>query len=82
MPEKIAYLDANGVPLVQRGEYTGGRYAYMDSNAQLGTILELWRTTSRAISIGRIRSVLCHSWQALLDQQAVLAKNPARPSIR
>ncbi|HEY0738277.1 MAG TPA: VOC family protein [Herpetosiphonaceae bacterium] len=41
MPEKIAYLDAKGVPLVQRGEYTGGRYAYMDGNAQLGAILEL-----------------------------------------
>jgi methylmalonyl-CoA/ethylmalonyl-CoA epimerase len=41
MPEKIAYLDAKGVPLVQRGEYTGGRYAYMDGTAQLGTILEL-----------------------------------------
>ncbi|HEY0603101.1 MAG TPA: VOC family protein [Herpetosiphonaceae bacterium] len=41
MPEKIAYLDAKGVPLVQRGEYTGGRYAYMDGNTQLGAILEL-----------------------------------------
>ena len=41
MSEKIAYLDAKGVPLVQRGEYTGGRYAYMDGNAQLGAILEL-----------------------------------------
>lgn len=41
MPDKIAYLSANGVPLVQRGEYTGGRYAYMDARAQLGCILEL-----------------------------------------
>lgn len=41
MKEKIAYLDSKGVPLVQRGEYTGGRYAYMDGTAQLGTILEL-----------------------------------------
>ena len=41
MKEKIAYLDAKGIPLVQRGEYTGGRYAYMDGTAQLGTILEL-----------------------------------------
>lgn len=41
MSEKIAYLDAKGVPLVQRGEYTGGRYAYMDGNNQLGAILEL-----------------------------------------
>ena len=41
MKDKIAYLDLKGVPLVQRGEYTGGRYAYLDGVAQLGTILEL-----------------------------------------
>jgi catechol 2,3-dioxygenase-like lactoylglutathione lyase family enzyme len=41
MPEKIAYLTSKGVPLVQRGDYTGGRYAYMDGVAQLGLILEL-----------------------------------------
>lgn len=41
MKEKLAYLDAKGAPLVQRGEYTGGRYAYVDSTTQLGTILEL-----------------------------------------
>jgi methylmalonyl-CoA/ethylmalonyl-CoA epimerase len=41
MQEKLAYLDARGIPLIQRGEYTGGRYAYVDGTAQLGTILEL-----------------------------------------
>ena len=41
MPEKVAYLEAKGLPLVQRGEYPGGRYAYIDGNAQLGAILEL-----------------------------------------
>lgn len=41
MGEKLAYLDAKGLPLVQRGEYTGGRYAYVDSAPQLGAILEL-----------------------------------------
>ncbi len=41
MQEKLAYLDAKGVALVQRGEYTGGRYAYVDSTAKLGTVLEL-----------------------------------------
>lgn len=41
MQEKIAYLDSKGIPLVQRGEYTGGRYAYLDGAAQLGTVLEL-----------------------------------------
>jgi methylmalonyl-CoA/ethylmalonyl-CoA epimerase len=41
MPEKTAYLSAAGLPLIQRGEYPGGRYAYFDSVAQLGAILEL-----------------------------------------
>ncbi len=41
MAAKTAYLDAKGLPLVQRGEYTGGRYAYFDGNTQLGIIIEL-----------------------------------------
>lgn len=41
MPEKVAFLDAKGIPLVQRGEYTGGRYAYFDGNRQLGAVIEL-----------------------------------------
>jgi len=41
MQEKVAYLDSKGIPLLQRGEYTGGRYAYLDGVAQLGTVLEL-----------------------------------------
>ena len=41
MPEKVAYLQAKGLSLVQRGEYPGGRYAYINGNAQLGAILEL-----------------------------------------
>jgi methylmalonyl-CoA/ethylmalonyl-CoA epimerase len=41
MSEKVAYLEAKGLALVQRGEYPGGRYAYVDGNAQLGAILEL-----------------------------------------
>ena len=41
MQEKVAYLASKGVPLLQRGEYTGGRYAYLDGIAQLGTVLEL-----------------------------------------
>lgn len=41
MKEKVAYLNSKGVPLVQRGEYEGGRYAYTDGVAQLGTIVEL-----------------------------------------
>ena len=41
MAEKVSYLAEQGVPLVQRGEYTGGRYAYVDGSAQLGVVLEL-----------------------------------------
>ena len=41
MPNKVAYLNAEGIPLLQRGEYPGGRYAYFDGGAQLGAILEL-----------------------------------------
>ena len=41
MSGKVAYLEAKGLPLVQRGEYPGGRYAYINGNAQLGAILEL-----------------------------------------
>lgn len=41
MEEKAAVLNSQGVPLIQRGEYDGGRYAYFDGSARLGTILEL-----------------------------------------
>lgn len=41
MKEKTDYLNSQKVPLIQRGEYTGGRYAYFDGVAQLGAILEL-----------------------------------------
>ena len=41
MSEKRAYLDSQGLPLVQRGEFVGGRYAYFDGQARLGAILEL-----------------------------------------
>ena len=41
MPEKVAYLETKGLELVERGEYPGGRYAYVDGTAQLGAILEL-----------------------------------------
>lgn len=41
MKDKTTYLAGKGLPLLQRGEYVGGRYAYFDGVAQLGTILEL-----------------------------------------
>jgi len=41
MAEKITLLGDHGLRLVQRGEYTGGRYAYLDGVFRLGTIIEL-----------------------------------------
>ncbi len=41
MDRQITYLAGKGVPLVQRGDYTGGRYAYLDGAPRLGVILEL-----------------------------------------
>jgi methylmalonyl-CoA/ethylmalonyl-CoA epimerase len=41
MDEVLARLDAHQIPLVQRGDYKGGRYAYVDSGPKLGAILEL-----------------------------------------
>lgn len=41
MEQRLAYLAARDVPLVQRGDFTGGRYAYVDATSQLGLILEL-----------------------------------------
>ena len=41
MAEKRAYLDGEGIRLIQRGEFVGGRYAYFDTQARLGAVLEL-----------------------------------------
>jgi len=41
MQEKILQLNAMGMPLLQKGEYTGGRYAYHDATAALKVVLEL-----------------------------------------
>jgi methylmalonyl-CoA/ethylmalonyl-CoA epimerase len=38
---RLAELEAKGVSLIQRGDYTGGRYAYVDATARLGLIVEL-----------------------------------------
>jgi methylmalonyl-CoA/ethylmalonyl-CoA epimerase len=39
--EVVAFLAEAGIPVVQQGEYTGGRYTYVDSAPALGVILEL-----------------------------------------
>jgi len=41
MKDRIGVLNAHGMPLVQKGEYTGGRYAYLDSFDQLKVMIEL-----------------------------------------
>lgn len=41
MKEKIERLNKNGIPLIQSGEYPGGRYAYLDAGDVLRMIIEL-----------------------------------------
>ena len=41
MKEKISVLEHNQMPLLQKGEYTGGRYAYVDTVRDLKVIIEL-----------------------------------------
>lgn len=41
MKEKIELLNERGMPLQQKGEYTGGRYAYHDTFDQLKVLVEL-----------------------------------------
>jgi methylmalonyl-CoA/ethylmalonyl-CoA epimerase len=37
----VAYLEGNGIPLVQQGQYPGGMYSYLDASHSLGLVLEL-----------------------------------------
>lgn len=41
MKDKVALMETKNMPLVQKGEYTGGRYAYMDTFKELKIMLEL-----------------------------------------
>ena len=41
MGKMVAACERNGMPLLQKGEYTGGRYAYLDAKGALKTIIEL-----------------------------------------
>ena len=41
MKEKVINLEKSGMKLVQSGEYTGGRYSYIDSVKQLKVMIEL-----------------------------------------
>jgi len=48
MDEKVTYLESTGAHSIQRGDYTGGRYAYVDTTEQLGLILELLENFDQA----------------------------------
>ena len=41
LKEKVTALERKGMPLLQKGEYTGGRYAYVDTLRDLKVIIEL-----------------------------------------
>lgn len=41
MEEVLTSLERKGIPVIQRGDYKGGRYAYVDSQPLLGVIIEL-----------------------------------------
>jgi len=41
MDEHVTMLEDKGMPVVQTGDYKGGRYSYVDSAAKLGVLLEL-----------------------------------------
>ena len=41
MAERLAELAEHGLPLIQRGDYRGGRYAYVDGQKRFGTVVEL-----------------------------------------
>jgi methylmalonyl-CoA/ethylmalonyl-CoA epimerase len=41
LKDKVTALEHKGMPLLQKGEYTGGRYAYIDTLKDLKVIIEL-----------------------------------------
>jgi methylmalonyl-CoA/ethylmalonyl-CoA epimerase len=41
MRERLPALADLGLPVVQQGEYHGGRYAYLDGQARYGAVVEL-----------------------------------------
>jgi catechol 2,3-dioxygenase-like lactoylglutathione lyase family enzyme len=41
MQKRLDDLNAHGMKTIQRGDYTGGCYSYVDSSAKLGVELEL-----------------------------------------
>jgi len=41
MADRLTTLAELGLPLLQRGEYQGGRYLYLDGKQRYGTVVEL-----------------------------------------
>jgi catechol 2,3-dioxygenase-like lactoylglutathione lyase family enzyme len=39
--EAVSFLEGVGIEVIQQGDYTGGRYTYLDSASSLGVVLEL-----------------------------------------
>jgi len=39
--EAVSFLEGAGIEVIQQGDYTGGRYTYLDSVSLLGVVLEL-----------------------------------------
>jgi catechol 2,3-dioxygenase-like lactoylglutathione lyase family enzyme len=45
MEQSVSFLDAKGCPTVQRGDFKGGCYAYVDASKDLKVVLELLAST-------------------------------------
>ena len=45
MRQTVQFLEQKGATMVQRGDFTGGSYAYVDASNQLHVILELLTST-------------------------------------
>ena len=46
MERVLTFLEGKGISAIQRGDYTGGRYAYVDSAPSLAVIIELLENLS------------------------------------
>jgi catechol 2,3-dioxygenase-like lactoylglutathione lyase family enzyme len=47
MDEQVAFMEGKGMPLVQKGDFKKGCYAYLDSAPRLGVMLELLESFNR-----------------------------------
>jgi catechol 2,3-dioxygenase-like lactoylglutathione lyase family enzyme len=46
MERVLTFMEGEGISAIQRGDYTGGRYAYVDSAPSLAVIIELLENLS------------------------------------